>query len=48
MTAWLSPDEWQAVRLSLSVATRSVVFSLPLAIGVVIMIGGVVSVAATA
>ncbi len=29
---WLSPDEWQAVRLSLSVASRSVAFGLPLAI----------------
>lgn len=29
---WLTPDEWQAVRLSLEVATRSVAFGLPLAI----------------
>ena len=29
---WLTPDEWQAVRLSLSVATRSVAFGLPLAV----------------
>ena len=28
MEAWLTPEEWQAVRLSLSVATRSVVVSL--------------------
>lgn len=28
MIAWLSPDEWQAVRLSLDVATRSVIGSL--------------------
>lgn len=28
MTAWLSPEEWQAVRLSLEVATRSVAGSL--------------------
>jgi molybdate transport system permease protein len=30
--AWLSPEEWQAVRLSLSVALRSVVFGLPPAV----------------
>ena len=29
---WLTPDEWEAVRLSLSVAARSVVFGLPLAV----------------
>ena len=29
---WLSPEEWQAVRLSLSVALRSVVFGLPPAV----------------
>jgi molybdate transport system permease protein len=29
---WLSPDEWEAIRLSLSVASRSVAFGLPLAI----------------
>lgn len=29
---WLSPSEWQAVRLSLSVAARSVLFGLPLAV----------------
>lgn len=29
---WLSSDEWEAVRLSLSVATRSVAFGLPLAV----------------
>jgi molybdate transport system permease protein len=30
----LSDPEWQALTLSLSVATRSVLFSLPLAIGI--------------
>lgn len=34
MTGWLSPEEWQAVRLSLSVALRSVLFGLPPAVGV--------------
>ncbi len=34
MTAWLSAEEWQAVRLSLEVATRSVAVSLLPAIGV--------------
>ncbi len=29
---WLTPDEWQAVRLSLSVAARSVAVGLPLAV----------------
>jgi len=29
---WLTPEEWQAVRLSLEVATRSVALGLPLAI----------------
>ncbi len=29
---WLSPDEWEAIRLSLSVASRSVALGLPLAI----------------
>ncbi|RKK05071.1 molybdate ABC transporter permease subunit [Pseudoroseomonas wenyumeiae] len=29
---WLSPEEWQAVRLSLTVALRSVAFSLPPAV----------------
>lgn len=29
---WLTPDEWEAVRLSLSVAGRSVAFGLPLAV----------------
>ena len=29
---WLSPDEWQAVRLSLRVAGLSVLFGLPLAV----------------
>jgi molybdate transport system permease protein len=28
MTDWLTPDEWQAVRLSLSVATRAMLVSL--------------------
>lgn len=32
MTDWLTPAEWQAVRLSLSVAARSVAFGLPLAV----------------
>jgi molybdate transport system permease protein len=31
---WLTPEEWEAVRLSLEVATRSVAVSLPLAIPV--------------
>jgi len=30
--AWLTPEEWQAVRLSLSVALRSVAFGLPPAV----------------
>ena len=30
--SWLTPDEWQAVRVSLVVATRSVAFGLPLAV----------------
>ena len=30
---WLTPEEWQAVRLSLSVALRSVLFGLPPAVG---------------
>ncbi len=30
--SWLTPEEWDAVRLSLSVATRSVLFGLPLAV----------------
>lgn len=34
MTGWLSPEEWQAVRLSLEVATRSVAVSLLPAVGV--------------
>jgi molybdate transport system permease protein len=34
VTAWLSPEEWQAVRLSLDVAARSVGLSLLPAIGV--------------
>ncbi|HEY1314832.1 MAG TPA: hypothetical protein VGE92_13205, partial [Steroidobacteraceae bacterium] len=31
---WLSPSELEALHLSLSVATRSVLFSLPLAVAV--------------
>ena len=31
-TSWLTPDEWQAIRISLIVATRSVAFGLPLAV----------------
>jgi len=30
--AWLTPDEWQALRVSLIVASRSVAFGLPLAV----------------
>ena len=30
--SWLTPDEWQAIRISLVVATRSVAFGLPLAV----------------
>ena len=30
--AWLTPDEWQAIRISLVVAMRSVAFGLPLAV----------------
>jgi len=30
--SWLTPDEWQAVRISLVVASRSVAFGLPLAV----------------
>ena len=33
MSQLLSPAEWEALRLSLEVAARSVIFSLPLAIG---------------
>ncbi|MCQ4159682.1 molybdate ABC transporter permease subunit [Roseomonas sp. GC11] len=32
MPPWLSPEEWEAVRLSLSVALRSVVFGVPPAV----------------
>jgi molybdate transport system permease protein len=32
VSTWLNPDEWQAFRLSLEVAARSVLFSLPFAI----------------
>jgi molybdate transport system permease protein len=32
VSAWLTPEEWQAFRLSLEVAARSVAFSLPFAI----------------
>lgn len=31
-SSWLTPDEWQAIRVSLVVATRSVAFGLPLAV----------------
>ncbi|MCK8787123.1 molybdate ABC transporter permease subunit [Roseomonas sp. NAR14] len=31
-TDWLSPEEWQAVRLSLTVALRSVAFGTPVAV----------------
>ncbi len=30
--AWFTPEEWQAIRLSLSVAGRSMAFGLPLAV----------------
>lgn len=30
--SWLTPDEWQALRISLVVASRSVAFGLPLAV----------------
>ena len=32
LSSWLTPDEWQAIRISLVVATRSVAFGLPLAV----------------
>lgn len=32
LLTWLTPDEWQAIRISLVVATRSVAFGLPLAV----------------
>jgi len=32
MTSWLSPEDWQALALSLRVAFLSVVFSLPVAL----------------
>lgn len=32
MQPWLTPEEWQAVRLSLAVAARSVLFGTPLAV----------------
>ncbi|HYZ62445.1 MAG TPA: molybdate ABC transporter permease subunit [Acetobacteraceae bacterium] len=35
----LSPEEWQAVRLSLTVALRAVALGLPLAIGAAFLIG---------
>lgn len=38
MTVWLSPEEWQAVRLSLEVATRSVAVSLLPAVGVAVLL----------
>jgi molybdate transport system permease protein len=31
-SSWLTPDEWQAIRVSLVVASRSVAFGLPLAV----------------
>ncbi len=34
MTDWLSPEEWTAVRLSLIVATTAMIASLPLGLGV--------------
>ena len=34
MSAWLTPEEWQAFRLSLEVAARSVAMSLPFAIAI--------------
>lgn len=34
MTGWLSPEEWQALRLSLLVATTGTLASLPLGLGV--------------
>ena len=34
MTDWLSPEEWTAVRLSLIVATTAMVASLPLGLGI--------------
>ncbi len=34
MSAWLTPEEWQALRLSLEVAARSVALSLPFAIAI--------------
>jgi molybdate transport system permease protein len=36
---WLTPDEWQAVRLSLSVAARSVAVGLPFAVLVAYALG---------
>ena len=30
--AWFTPDEWQAIRLSLVVASRAIAFGLPLAV----------------
>lgn len=32
LPGWLSPEEWDAIRLSLAVAARSVCFGLPLAV----------------
>ena len=34
MTDWLSPEEWTAVRLSLIVATTAMIASLPLGLGI--------------
>lgn len=36
--AFLSPDEWEAVRLSLGVAARAVGFGLPLAVGTALVL----------
>ncbi|MBV9655451.1 MAG: molybdate ABC transporter permease subunit [Acetobacteraceae bacterium] len=38
MTDWLSPAEWQAVRLTLDVAARSVLFGLPPAVAVAFLL----------
>ena len=35
---WLTPDEWEAVRLSLVVASRSVAFGLPVAVAVAFLL----------
>ena len=36
--SWLTPQEWEAVRLSLSVAGRSVAFGLPVAVLVAVLL----------